>query len=104
MQRRPVIVAAIDFRTVNSGFAFSFAHDFENDSTKVFVKQWSCGGNLCTENAPTCVLISRDGKTVAAFGYEAENKYKQLVEESRQEEYYYFTEFKMALNRKFNEV
>ena len=52
-----------------------------------------------TEKTPTVALIAPDGKTLVAFGYEAENKYKELVEEDKHRDYYYFRRFKMALNK-----
>jgi hypothetical protein len=33
-----------------------------------------------------------------AFGYEAENKYSELVADGEHEEYYYFHRFKMLLH------
>ena len=53
---------------------------------------------MVTEKTPTCALIKPDGETLEAFGYEAENKYCELVENEAHEEYYYFRRFKMALN------
>ena len=41
-----------------------------------------------------------DGKTLEAFGYEAENKYAELAEEKLHGNYYYFKKFKMLLHEK----
>ena len=48
--------------------------------------------------APTTVLIQPDGKTLEAFGYEAEIKYTELVESDTHHPYYYFERFKMMLH------
>jgi hypothetical protein len=34
------MVAAIDFGTTFSGWAFSFDHDYKSDPTKISCKQW----------------------------------------------------------------
>ena len=41
-----------------------------------------------------------DGKTIEAFGYDAENKYFELAEEKMHYRYYYFKRFKMMLHEK----
>ena len=99
-----LIVAAIDLGTANSGWALSFRHEFEKDPKQVYVKNWKSGGNLVTEKTPTCILIGNDKKSLVAFGYDAENKYKELIAQNRHADYYYCTKFKMALNRKLEEV
>ena len=94
------MVGAIDFGTTFSGWAYSFIHEFESEPTKVTVKQWNSGsGTLVTEKTPTSALISPNGKTLVGFGYDAENKYKELAENEEHREYYYFKRFKMALNK-----
>lgn len=40
-----LLVAAIDFGTTFSGWAFSFKHEFEKDPLKMSAKQW-LGGQL----------------------------------------------------------
>ena len=92
------VVGAIDFGTTNSGWAYSFLHDFKSEPAKAYVRQWN-SGTLVTEKTPTCALISPDGQTLEGFGYDAENKYKDLVEKGRHRGYYYFRRFKMSLNK-----
>lgn len=100
-----MIVGAIDFGTTYSGWAYSFLHDIERDPTKAYVKVWHSGsGTLVTEKAPTCLLIRPDGKTLDAFGYEAENKYRELIDKEEHGRYYYFRRFKMILNTKLGDV
>ncbi|XP_052794098.1 heat shock 70 kDa protein 12A-like [Mya arenaria] len=91
-----LLVAAIDFGTTYSGWAFSFRHDFEADPTKIQAKQWS-GGHHVSLKAPTTVLIKPDGKTLEAFGYEAEDKYAKLADDNKHRTHYYFKLFKMML-------
>ena len=56
------------------------------------------GSQLVSQKAPTCVLIKPDGKTLEAFGYEAETKYADLTDNNRHKEWYYFKRFKMMLH------
>ena len=102
-----LLVAAIDFGTTYSGWACSFQHEFKLEPTKIKVKHWYTGsGSLMTEKTPTCALIKPDGKTLEAFGYEAENKYNELVENDEHNQYYFFKRFKMALHNKvcYNQI
>ncbi|WAQ94614.1 hypothetical protein MAR_007085, partial [Mya arenaria] len=46
---------------------------------------------------PTTVLIKPDGKTLEAFGFEAETRYTELIDEDEHESYYFFKRFKMKL-------
>ena len=94
-------MAAIDFGTTFSGWAYSFQHEYRSEPAKAKVKQWNAGsGSLVTEKTPTCALISPDGEKLVAFGYDAENKYKDLVENKEHTKgYFYFRRFKMSLNK-----
>ncbi|KAL3885508.1 hypothetical protein ACJMK2_025561 [Sinanodonta woodiana] len=92
----PLLVAAIDFGTTYSGWAYSFDHQFRKDPTQISAKVWS-GGKLVSEKAPTTVLIKPDGKTFKAFGYEAEDLYAELAEAGKHRKWFYFQRFKMLL-------
>ncbi|XP_053391030.1 heat shock 70 kDa protein 12B-like [Mercenaria mercenaria] len=95
------LVGAIDFGTTYSGWAFSFKHEYEADPTKATVKHWlSKSGNLVTNKTPTCLLIKPDGKTFQAFGYDAENEFRDLVDKNQHGNYYFFKRFKMKLFKK----
>ena len=73
-------MGAIDFGTTFSGWAYSFLHEYKSDPAKVSVNHWNSGsGTLVTEKTPTCALISPNGQKLEAFGYEAENKYRDLA-------------------------
>lgn len=96
-----LLVCAIDFGTTYSGWAYSFTHEYRSDPTKTNVRHWNSGSDdLVTEKTPTCVLIAADGKTLEAFGYDAENKYTELAEKNEHRDYFYFRRFKMALDTK----
>ncbi|KAL3857343.1 hypothetical protein ACJMK2_012020 [Sinanodonta woodiana] len=92
----PMIVVAIDFGTTFSSWACSLRHDYEENPTKVHVRQW-VGGDRISSKAPTTVLIRPDGKTLEAFGFEAEDRYAALVEEGAYKLWYYFQRFKMKI-------
>lgn len=95
-----LIVAALDFGTTFSGYAFSFKDDFKNDPLKINVNQaWNSGGpghSLLSLKTPTCLLLNKFQEMIA-FGYEAENDYAELVSAKEYHDYYYFTRFKMCL-------
>lgn len=90
-----LVVAAIDFGTTFSGYAFSFKHEYEKDPTKVSTKNWV--GDGVSQKAPTCILINADGKTVDSFGNVAETKYFDLAAEGKHKENFFFKRFKMSL-------
>lgn len=103
MSDEVLLVGAIDFGTTYSGWAFSNSDDFEDDPTNPYVQRWRCGKHSF-QKTPTCVLVNPDGKTVEAFGFEAEDKYIDLVAKGTHEDYFFFKRFKMALNKKLGEV
>ncbi|XP_045204412.2 heat shock 70 kDa protein 12A-like [Mercenaria mercenaria] len=97
MASTKIVVAAIDFGTTFSGYAFSFAHDYENDPLKIQTNHWIGGGHLSLK-APTSILFSPD-KRFHSFGYEAEDKYSDLAEEDMHSDWYFFRRFKMILHQ-----
>lgn len=54
-------------------------------------------GENISQKAPSVVLVQPDGFTLEAFGYEAEDRYAELVEEEKHEPFYFFQHFKMFL-------
>lgn len=91
-----LIVAAIDFGTTYSGYAYSFKSDW----TKVFMNKWE-GGQLTSHKAPTTLLLNPD-TTFNSFGYEAEKTYADIATDGDDDgrsctEYYFFHRFKMML-------
>ncbi|XP_052793952.1 heat shock 70 kDa protein 12A-like [Mya arenaria] len=65
-----------------SSWAYSLLHEFKNDPTQISAKQWQ--GQESTKG-PTTVLIKPDGKTLEAFGFEAETRYTELIDEDEHE-------------------
>ncbi|XP_063447377.1 heat shock 70 kDa protein 12A-like [Mytilus trossulus] len=94
-----LLVAAIDFGTTYSGYAFSMRHEFKTDPLKIHANQaWNSGGRaLLSLKTPTCLLLNNK-KELDSFGYEAENKYADIVMDDEQDNYYYFQRFKMNLH------
>ena len=100
-----LMVAAIDFGTTFSGYAFSTRADFEKDPLKISANQaWVSGQRyLLSLKTPTTLLLTKAGKFVS-FGYEAEMKYyNNIALENEMEDYLFFERFKMKLHQ-HNEV
>ena len=93
-----LLVAAIDFGTTYSGYAFITKDDYEKcmgDNSKIHCPTWAAPGGR-TYKAPTTVLFQPD-KTFHSFGYEAEKFYHENSENIDFKEWYYFKHFKMKL-------
>ncbi|XP_053399962.1 heat shock 70 kDa protein 12A-like [Mercenaria mercenaria] len=90
-----LLVAAFDFGTTYSGYAFSF----RDDPLKVQTNQgWNAGSEkLISLKTPTCVLLNDKGE-FHAFGFEAENKYASLAEDDEHHGWMLFRRFKMLLH------
>ncbi|XP_061164032.1 heat shock 70 kDa protein 12B-like [Saccostrea echinata] len=94
-----LMVAAIDFGTTYSGYAFSMKDDYETDKLKISSNQWK-SPTMISLKTPTTVLLGPDKKLVA-FGYDAESQYTALAEQDKHKGHYYFRRFKMVL---YNEI
>ncbi|ESP02145.1 hypothetical protein LOTGIDRAFT_212681 [Lottia gigantea] len=86
------IVAAIDFGTTFSGYAYSFA---SNKETIHVNKNWGQTQGFLLHKTPTCLLLKPDGQ-FDSFGFEAVSRYNELPEEEACD-YYYYDRFKMKL-------
>ena len=92
-----LLVAAIDFGTTYSGYAFSFKDEYQKDPTKVSTPNLTSGShNLVSLKTPTVVLFEPNRKFYA-FGHKAEDKYSELADDNQLQEWYYFRRFKMTL-------
>ncbi|XP_052674624.1 heat shock 70 kDa protein 12A-like [Crassostrea angulata] len=97
-----LIVAAIDFGTTFSGFAFSLLHEYKKDPLKISTKSWTTGsGGLVSLKTSTCVLFDPTEK-FNSFGYDAEEKYSNLALDDNHHDWYYFRRFKMMLYNKMD--
>jgi hypothetical protein len=70
-KQNKIIVAAINFGTTFSGYAFSFRTDYQSDPMHISVnQQWTAGSrSLISVKAPTVVLLDKY-KHFLAFGYD----------------------------------
>ena len=68
-------MAAIDFGTTYSGYAFSTREDFEKEPTKAYLKpRVDPGSSMIYNKTSTCILFDE-----SKFGFEAESKYQDLI-------------------------
>lgn len=92
------IVAAIDFGTTYSGFAFSLPRSSDSE---VILQKWvpnTADKSDASLKTPTSLLLD-DKNDFVAFGFDAEEKYKELVEDEKHEHFRFFKNFKMKLHR-----
>jgi hypothetical protein len=87
-----LFVAAIDFGTTYSGFAYSP----KSDPFAIETCKWKNGG-FESSKALTSVLLDIK-ENFLAFGYEAENKFVANAEKETPDVLYYFRRFKMILH------
>ena len=87
-----MFVAAIDFGTTYSGYAYSP----KSDPFAIETCKWK-NGEFESSRALTSVLLDRK-KNFIAFGYEAENKFVANAEKDTPDVLYYFRRFKMILH------
>ncbi|VDI64149.1 Hypothetical predicted protein, partial [Mytilus galloprovincialis] len=93
----PLLVAAIDFGTTFSGYAFQTLSDFKEDPLRIQGFAWTTGSNAgLSLKTPTCVLFD-PAQNFYSFGIEAEDKYTELAQEEDHANWYYFRRFKMNL-------
>lgn len=92
-----LVVVAIDFGTTYSGFAYSFKDEYKKDHTKIKINtHWKSDCCLITPKIPTAILFDSEQQFMH-FGYDAEDKYAELLEEGNADGYYFFKRYKMKL-------
>lgn len=92
-----LLVAAIDFGTTYSGYAFASRNDFQRDPIKANLKQWVDPSSATMYNkTSTCILFTEEAK-FNKFGFEAEAKYSDLILDKNHENWFFFRRFKMSL-------
>ncbi|XP_053407523.1 uncharacterized protein LOC123547288 [Mercenaria mercenaria] len=67
----------------------TFGFSVQSDPQRMFSMTW-CVGGIMSNKVPTSLLINPDGKSVCAFGYEADQKYNDLVVNAEEENFFYF--------------
>ncbi|KAK3588040.1 hypothetical protein CHS0354_012086 [Potamilus streckersoni] len=90
-----IVVAAIDFGTTYSGYAYSFLHDFKKDPLKILATRVGRGGG--EDKMPTTILFTPNGE-FHSFKYDAEDKYAKLVANDMHIGWSHFSRFKMKLH------
>ena len=96
-----LLVAAIDFGTTFSGYAYSFKSDPNNIMMN---SNWGNEAGHTSYKAPTCVMTNPDG-SFHSFGYEAEKGFSQLDPDDEETTiggpngYNLYRHFKMILHR-----
>eukprot|EP00058_Branchiostoma_floridae_P006841 XP_002592329.1 hypothetical protein BRAFLDRAFT_240123 [Branchiostoma floridae] len=100
MKKTYLMVAAIDFGTTYSGYAFSFMSSPEDI---IMNKNWGESVGFQSYKTPTSVLLSPEGKFVE-FGFKAIAKYTTLLEENEDKEYFFFDRFKMRLHASYQDL
>jgi len=95
------IVAAIDFGTSNSGFAFAFRSECSNSRVgEIHRSKWQgTTGSWANGKAPTTALFDEDMK-LHSFGFEAQEEYAKLTEAKKHKGWHYFRNFKLKLHGK----
>jgi len=97
-----IIVAAIDFGSTYSGYAFSSRFTYQSRPLDMSTATWS--GSVQSLKTASCVLFKPD-KTFHSFGFQAENEYGRLVDDDKHENWYFFRRFKMQLyNQKVRKI
>ncbi|CAG2210703.1 unnamed protein product [Mytilus edulis] len=99
-----LLVAAIDIGTTYSGDAYSMKDTYKTNPLTIHANQaWNADGRTVLPlKTPTCLLLNSK-KEFDSFGYEAENKYADLVMVGEQDNYYYFHGFKINMHTNKNE-
>ncbi|WAR31337.1 HS12B-like protein [Mya arenaria] len=88
------LVVALDLGTTYSGYAFSAS----SDPLTIVSNVWNSGsGQLMSSKSPTCVLLHND--MFHSFGYDAENKYVQVIDDEDRNDWRLFRRFKMVLHK-----
>lgn len=86
-------VAAIDFGTSYSGYAFSSKSQFEEDPLNIRCNShWGTSYRMSSIKCPKCILLN-ENKEFECFGYDAENNYLEICIDGNQNENYFFRGF-----------
>ncbi|XP_052793255.1 heat shock 70 kDa protein 12A-like isoform X2 [Mya arenaria] len=102
MQRKP-IVAAIDFGTTYSGYAFQTRANFEENPTKIEAANWArTGSNIGISLKTTSSILFDKHQQFHSFGQEADQEYNKLAAEGQHWDWFFFKRFKMALYKSQN--
>ncbi|XP_053389073.1 heat shock 70 kDa protein 12A-like [Mercenaria mercenaria] len=99
-KKNKLLVAAIDFGTTYSGYAYSLRRDYKENPLRIVMNGVWSAGCLMSMKAPTAVLFDPE-KNFDSFGYDAETKYSDLAFDREHHDWFFFRRFKTFLyNRK----
>ncbi|XP_052235934.1 heat shock 70 kDa protein 12A-like isoform X4 [Dreissena polymorpha] len=91
-----LVVGAIDIGTTYTEWAYLTKSDFEQNPCAAFGRSVH-GHSRISHQAPTCVLITPDGKTVKGYGNDAESIYNEMRAKNEHEQWYFYRRFKKLL-------
>ncbi|XP_062610623.1 heat shock 70 kDa protein 12B-like [Saccostrea cucullata] len=87
-----LIVTSIDIGTTKTACGFSTRNDFENNPLKVNFLKWE-EGVMFGWKTPSCILFDKQNK-FHSYGYEAEEKYAEVLSTGKRGDWFYFRQFK----------
>lgn len=96
MAATKILVVAIDFGSSGAGYAFSFAYQYKNNPLDVSTSLWNNGNGPLQSKVPA-VLLFDPNKKFHSFGFEAEDKYEELLNADKAKVWYFLKGFKMQL-------
>lgn len=86
-------VAALDFGSTYSGYAYSFKSDYERDKLRININQvWVTNCALGSYKNSTCILLDKN-RELEAFGYDAEERYSDLCADGEHSDFFFFKGF-----------
>ncbi|XP_060582273.1 heat shock 70 kDa protein 12B-like [Ruditapes philippinarum] len=92
-----MFVAAIDFGTTYSGYAFQARANFKTDPLQnIISNNWESSVPGLSHKTPTCILFDKH-QQFHSFGNDAEQKYNALAADGETWNWYFFKRFKMTL-------
>ncbi|XP_052245210.1 heat shock 70 kDa protein 12B-like isoform X2 [Dreissena polymorpha] len=91
------VVAAFDFGTTYSGYAYSYEYNEQNIKANDTWRSNDASASLNSLKTPTTVLLDPQGH-FHSFGFEAEDEFARLIEENVHDGWRLFRRFKMILH------
>ncbi|XP_063447154.1 heat shock 70 kDa protein 12A-like [Mytilus trossulus] len=96
MAETKILVVAVDFGSSGAGYAFSFAYQYKNNPLDICTSLWNNGNGPVQAKVPAVLLFDPD-KKFHSFGFEAEDKYEELMNANKAGQWYFLKGFKMQL-------
>lgn len=92
-------VVGIDIGSEDSGYAFASRDNAMHDPPRLSTNIWM-GSKLLSLKCPTVILLDIHEEMIA-FGYEAEDRFCELMEDGEHHDYYYFRHFRDDIHQVF---